>query len=119
MWSVISTLLSRMKLSTIVEGQTLGTIHIMEGTCSRLRFFVRNMNTDMSIYTYTYTILYTHIHKNTCTKTSAITRLSGWLCGWVVWCVVVVVVCCCRGVLVLGILKLEIGKIQGFLSVNL
>ena len=22
-------------------------------------------------------------------KTSAITRLSGWLCGWVVWCGVV------------------------------
>ena len=38
-----------------------------------------------------------------------------WLCG-VVWCGAV---CCCRGVLVLGILKLEIGKIQGFLSVNL
>ena len=36
--------------------------------------------------------------------------LGGWLRG---------VLCCCRGVLVLGILKLEIGKIQGFLSVNL
>ena len=111
-----------MELSTIVEGQTIGTVHIMEGTCSRLRFFVRNMNTDMCTYTYTYISMYTYIHKNTCTKTSAITRLSGWLCGWVVWCVVVVVVvvvCCCRGVLVLGILNLEIGKIQGFLSVNL
>ena len=52
-------------------------------------FFVRNMNTDMCIYTYTYTIMYTYIHKNTCTKTSAITRLSGWLCGGVVWCGVV------------------------------
>ena len=118
MWSVMSTLLSRMELSTIVEGQTLGTVHFMEGTCSRLRFFVRNMNTDMCIYTYTYTIMYTYIQKNTCTKTSAITRLGGWLCGWVVWCGVGAV-CCCRGVLVLGILKLEIGKIQGFLSVNL
>ena len=89
----MSTLLSRMELSNIVEGQALGTVHIMEGTCSRLRFFVRNMNTDMCIYTYTYTytIMYTYIHKNTCTKTSAITRLSGWLCGWVVLCVVVVV----------------------------
>ena len=107
-----------MELSTIVEGQTLGTVNIMEGTCSRLRFFVRNMNTDMCIYTYTYTIMYTYIHKNTCTKTSAITRLSGLLCGWcgVVWCSAV---CCCRGVLVFGILKLEFGKIQGFLSVNL
>ena len=27
--------------STIVEGQRLGTVHIMEGTCSRLRFFVK------------------------------------------------------------------------------
>ena len=112
----MSTLLSRMELSTIVEGHTLGTVHIMEGTCSRLRFFVRNMNNDMCIYTYTYTIMYTYIHKNTCTKTSAITRLSGWLCGWVVWCSAV---CCCRGVLVLDILKLQNGKIQGFLSVNL
>ena len=39
-----------------------------------------------------------------------------WL-GGVVVCVVRCVVC--RGVLVLGILKLEIGKIQEFLSVNL
>ena len=56
-WSVMSTLSSRMEFSTIVEGQTLGTVHIMEGTCSRLRFFVRNMNTDMCIYTYTDTIM--------------------------------------------------------------
>ena len=85
----MSTLLSRRTNSTILEGQMLGTVHIMEGTCSRLRFFVRNMNTDMCIYTYTYTIMYTYIHKYTFTKTSAITRLSGWLCGWVVWCGVV------------------------------
>ena len=88
-WSVMSTLLSRRTNSTILEGQMLGTVHIMEGTCSRLRFFVRNVNTDMCIYTYTYTIMYTYIHRYTCTKTSAITRLSGWLCGWVVWCGVV------------------------------
>ena len=43
-----------------------------------------------------------------------------WLVVWWWWCGVVCgAVCCCRGVLVLGILKLEIGKIQGFLSVNL
>ena len=29
--------------STIVEGQRLGTVHIMEGSCSRLGFFVRNI----------------------------------------------------------------------------
>ena len=62
---------------------------------------------------------YVHIHfkkKKTFIKTSACTRLGGWLCGCVVWCSAV---CCCRGVLVLGILKLEIGKIQRFLPVNL
>ena len=88
-WSVMSTLLSRRTNSTILEGQMLGTVHIMEGTCSRDRFFVRNMNTDFYTYTYTYTIMYTYIHEYTCSKTSAITRLSGWLCGWVVWCGVV------------------------------
>ena len=31
---VMSTLLSRRTNSTIVEGQRLGTVHIMEGTCS-------------------------------------------------------------------------------------
>ena len=42
-WFVMSALVSRMEHSTIVEGQRLGTVHIMEGTCSRLRFFfVRN-----------------------------------------------------------------------------
>ena len=102
-----------MERSDIVEGQTFGTVHIMEGTCSRL-FFLRSMNTDMCKHTYTYTIMYTYIYKNTCTYTCACTRL-GWWCGVVLCCVV----CCCRGVLVFGILKLEIGKIQGFLSVNL
>ena len=75
-----------MECSTIVEGQTLGTVHISVPDCV---FFVRNMNTDMCIYTYTFTIMYTYIYKNTCTKTSACTRLGGWLCGWVVWCGVV------------------------------
>ena len=31
---VMSALVSRMEHSTIVEGQRLGTVHIMEGTCS-------------------------------------------------------------------------------------
>ena len=83
----MSTLLSRMERSTIVEGQTLGTVHIMEGTCSRLRFFVRNMNTDMCIYTYTYTIMYTYISKINVQKQ---VRVRGWVVGCVVgWCGVV------------------------------
>ena len=32
---VMSTLLSRRTNSTIFEGQMLGTVHIMEGTCSQ------------------------------------------------------------------------------------
>ena len=40
-WFVMSALVSRMEHSTIVEGQRLGTVHIMEGTCSRLRFCVK------------------------------------------------------------------------------
>ena len=38
-WLVMTALVSRMEHSTIVEGQRLGTVHIIEGTCSRLRFF--------------------------------------------------------------------------------
>ena len=95
-WSVMSTLLSKMERSTIVEGQTLGTVHIMEGTCSRLRFFMRNMNTDMCIYTYSYTIMYTYIYKKYMYIYICVYAV-GWLVGWscccgVVWCGVVVVV---------------------------
>ena len=87
--------------STIEEGQRLGTVHIMEGTCYRLGFFVRN------IYIYMYTR--THTCTNTCTFPCACTCVSSFLLcgavscrvprvvGWlgVVWCcrhVVVVVV---------------------------
>ena len=35
---VMSALVSGMEHSTIVEGQMLGTVHIMEGTCSKLLF---------------------------------------------------------------------------------
>ena len=72
----------------------------------------------MCIYTYTYTIMYTYIYKKYMYKNKcvyAVVWLVAWL-GGVGWCSAV---CCCCGVLVLGTLKLEIGKIQGFLSVNL
>ena len=36
--------------STIVEGRRLGTVHIMEGTCSRLRFFFRDKYIYMCVY---------------------------------------------------------------------
>ena len=72
-------------------------------------FLLRNMNTNM----YTDTVIYKYMYKNTCTSSCACTLLGGWLCG------VCSAVCCCRGVLVLGILNFEIGNIQGFLSVNL
>ena len=45
-------------LQTILEGQMLGTVHIMEGTCSRLGFFVRNIFIYIYIYKYTYTYTY-------------------------------------------------------------
>ena len=43
--------LSRMELSTIVESQALVTLHIMDGTCSRLRIQIQIL---MQILTYTY-----------------------------------------------------------------
>ena len=66
-----------MERSTIVEGQTLGTVHIMEGTCSRLGFFVRNMNTDI----YTFTIMYTYIYKKYMYKNKCVYAV-GWLVVW-------------------------------------
>ena len=58
---VMSTLYQDGQNSTILEGQMLGTVHIMEGTCSRLGFFVRNI--DFFKYTYTYTYTYTYKYK--------------------------------------------------------
>ena len=61
-WSVMSTLLSRMELSTIVEGQTLGTVHIMEGTCSRLRFFFREKYDHRHVHIHIHIHNFLHIH---------------------------------------------------------
>ena len=64
LWFVMSAFVSIMEHSTIVEGQRLGTVHIMEGTCSRLRFFVRNEHTmtprctGTPPCTYTYRYMY-------------------------------------------------------------
>ena len=105
----VHTLLPGSELSTIVEGQRLGTVLIMEGTCSRLRFYMRNMNTDMFIYTYTCTYTYMYIYKDMKTYMcvyiymcvyvcvfvffcgAVFLSLVGWLVGWlvVVWCGVV------------------------------
>ena len=113
-------------LSTIVEGQRLGTVHIMEGTCSRLCFYLRNMNTDIYIYKYMYIFKYTkiymcvYIYTCACTYAWACTCVSvffvvwcrvmscaarcsllvvGWVVGWLgmVWCRVLLSTCRCRG----------------------
>ena len=74
----MSALVSRLEHATIVEGERLGTVHIVEATCSRLRFFVRNMNTDMCTYTYMYIYMCVYV----CVFVFA--SLVGWL--GVVWC---------------------------------
>ena len=71
--------------------------------------FVRNVNTGCACaHTHTqfctHTFIKIHVHIEV--------RVRGWVVGCVVgWCGVAK---CGGGVLVLGILKLEIGKIQGF-----
>ena len=79
---VMSALVSRMEHSTIVEGQRLGTVHIMEGT------FFREVYTHIHIHIHIHTRTHT-FQKKTFTKTCACARLGGWLCGRVVWCGVV------------------------------
>ena len=90
------------KHSTIVEGQRLGTVHIMEGTCSRLRFFVKK-------YEHRHVHIHIHIHNYVQKQV----RVRGWVVGCVVGCVVVrcVVV---EVSLCLGILKLKSVRSKGF-----
>ena len=100
----VYTLLLGRGYSTIVEGQRLGTVHIMEGTCSRLRFFVRIF---IFTYTHTHTHTRTHTYANTCTKTCACACVFFFVvwcrvmsCAarrWVVGCGVVLSTCRCRG----------------------
>ena len=70
-WFVMSTLLSRKEHSNIVEGQSLGTVHIMEGTCSKLRFFFRNEQNSgtgmhMLMYMYMYMCMYMCMYAYVC-----------------------------------------------------
>ena len=89
----MSTLLSRMELSTIVEGQALGTVHIMEDRVPDYVYRYRYSYT----YTYTYTYMYTCIYVYVCVFVfffllcGAVGGGVGWV-GWsgvcrgVVWC---------------------------------
>ena len=75
------TLLARRDHSTILEGQRLGTVHIIEVTCSRLRFFLekyehRHVHVHIHINNYVHTFIKIHVQKQV--------RVRGWLCGWVV-----------------------------------
>ena len=101
----IHTLLCRRERSTIVEGQMLGTVYIMEGTCSRLCFLLRNMR-HVHIHIQIQIRIHVYIHVRVrvclcffvawCHVMSCAARcwlLVGWLGGWVVVVVVVVVWC--------------------------
>ena len=58
----MSAFVTGMEHSTIVEGQRPGTVHIMEGMCSRLGFFVRNIYIYIYIYIYKYIQIHIHVH---------------------------------------------------------
>ena len=87
-----------------MEGQRLGTVHIMEGTCSRQGFFVRNIYIYIYIYIYIKIHIHVHIHVHIDVHIHVRVRVClffcvvpchvvcraslGWLGGWV-WCGVV------------------------------
>ena len=101
----MSALVSRIERSTIVEGQRLGTVHIMEGT------FFREVLSH--IHTHIHFHIHVHIHFPKKKHVPKHVRVRGWVVGCVVgWCGVV----WCVDVLVSFSL---VGKIQGFLTVNL
>ena len=101
----MSAFASGMEHSTIVDGQKLGTVHIMEGTCSRLRFFIRNMSTDMYMYTemymntyrYMYMCVYVCVFVFFCCVVPCHVVCRRVVDGWVVGCGVVLSMCLCRG----------------------
>ena len=108
----MSALVSRMEHSTIVEGQRLNSqswkVHVPDFVLEKYEH--RHVHIHIHIHNHVHIHLQKYMCQNMC-----VYAVGGWWCG-VVWCCVV---CCCRGVLVFGFLKLEIGKIQGFLTVNL
>ena len=81
----MSALVSRMEHSTIVEGQRLGTVHIMEGTCSR-PCFSREMSkmSDMDMYMCVYVCVFFFFCLVPCHVVCRASLLVGWL--GVVWC---------------------------------
>ena len=80
--------------STILEGQMLGTVHIMEGTCSRLGFFVRNIHIYIFIQIHIHVHLHVHIQIQIHVHLHVRVRVSLFFCcvvplvvEWgVVWC---------------------------------
>ena len=73
----MSTLLSRMELSTIVEGQALGTVHIMEDRVPDYVFRYR--------YSYTYTYMYTCIYVYVCVFVFFFCCVVPLVVGWGGW----------------------------------
>ena len=72
-----------MELSTIVEGQMLGTVHIMEGTCSRLGFFrEKYLYTNIQIHIH----VHLHVHIQIQIHVHLHVRVRVCLCFFVVWC---------------------------------
>ena len=101
----MSALVSRMEHSTIVEGQRLGRVHIMEGTFFR------------EVYTHIHIHIHTHIHVHINFQQKHVpkhVRVRGWVVGCVVgWCGVV----WCVDVLVsfsLVFSKLKLVRSKGF-----
>ena len=60
----------------------LGTVHIMEGTCSRLGFFVRNIHIYIQIHIH----VHLHVHIQIQIHVHLHVRVRVCLCFFVVWC---------------------------------
>ena len=85
--------------STIVEGQRLGTVHIMEGTCSGLRFFREciyiHIHIHVHVHMHVHIQIHVHIHVLIHVRVRVCLCFFFLLCGavggvvWsgVVWCV--------------------------------
>ena len=76
----------RTNSSTILEGQMLGTVHIMEGTCSRLGFFVRNIHIYIYIFIQIHIHVHLHVHIQIQIHVHSHVRVRVCLCFFVVWC---------------------------------